>query len=135
MPKGIKAGVKKTKQNLSIIERHTDALNKHSKALNAHAKAMRSAASAQKNTDALLCLSQWLIAAKHLSQADSTDPSKSMATDFRIAGAPEISLCLNSVSNCLLGKGHTYKPGPADAATLATKTLGEVVYSIASKMT
>lgn len=148
-----------TKPHTSAIEKHTAALDKHTKALQAHSKVMTAATSAQeataaalkantaaliaakptktlseKTTDAQVCMGQWLMQAKHISQPDSMDPSKNMATDFRIGGPPEMRLCLKWVQTCLLEKGDKYNPDAASAAQLSSKTLGEVVAFIASKI-
>jgi hypothetical protein len=134
-----------TKLDMGVIEKHTAALEKHTKELREHSKAMTAATAAliatkpqkplgQRTTDAQLCMSQWLVDVKHVSQADSMDPNKNMATDFRVGGPPGMSRCLNSVSQCLSGKGDIYTPDAASAAQLCTKSLGEVVNFIASKI-
>jgi hypothetical protein len=148
-----------SKANLRIIKNHAIALDKHAKALKQHSKLMAAATSAQmattaalkqntaaliaakpgktlgqKTTDAQMCMSQWLTKKKRVSLPDSLDPTKNMATDFRVGGPPEMSNCLQWVHGCLLQKGDIYTPDAASAAALCTKTLGEVVAFIASKI-
>jgi hypothetical protein len=129
--------VAKAKSRAKKVDSRTAALNAHTKALIEHSAALIAAkpkkSPSQKRTDTQLCMSEWLMR-KGISQADSLDPTKNMATDFRVAGKEEMSRALNSVRTCLLGKGDIYTPTDDDAKQLWTKLLGEVVHSIASKI-
>jgi len=165
MPSKPKSGAS-VAPDANLVKKHIAAMARHSAALQAHADAMTAAAPAQgamttalknntaalaaskphktqnqKTADAMACISQWLMQAKGISQADSTNPSKNMSTDFRIGGPQEMQLCLEAVQICLAGKGDIYhldttSPNAnAHLIKLMSGTLGAVVADIVSNMT
>jgi len=159
-----KAGVAQ-KAKVSATQR-VEALNRHAKAMDRHAAALASATAAhtsmtaalknntaalvatkahktfnQKTVDAGECLSQWLMAAKGVSRADSTNPAKNMAADFRIGSPQEMQLCLEAVQSCMSSKGDFYHLDTTSPNanqhlnTLLTGSLGALVADVVANTT
>jgi hypothetical protein len=147
------------KQYTAALDKHASAMKKHTTALNVAAEAHRSMTAALKNNTAVIaatkpqktfnektddasdCISQWLMSAKGVSRADSSDPSKNMATDFRMGTPQEMQLCLEAVQTCMASKGDFYHLDTTSPKanqhlnTLLTGSLGSVVADIVTNTT
>jgi hypothetical protein len=79
--------------------------------------------------------------AKGVSQPDSTNPAKNMATDFHIGSPQEMQLCLEAVQACMAAKGDYYHLDTTSPKanqhlnTLVTSSLGIVVADIVANTT
>jgi len=134
-----------SKPNMTVIGKHTEALLTHASALNNHTAALAATKPRktlqEKIADAGACMSQWLMNGKGVSKADSTTPTKNLATDLHISGPEEMQRCLEWVQGCLSGKGYIYRLDTTSPEanqhldTLVTGTLGAAVSDIASNTT
>jgi hypothetical protein len=131
----------KLHRDTAAIAAHTVALRQHSQAIkeindvliNLTSTLIATKPRKPKNeiiADAMKCISRWLMDKKGVSKNDSTNPTKNMSTDFRLAGPPEMEMCLVAVKSCLAVKGDVYNLPSSNADQLVKGTLGVVVADI-----